>query len=124
MGVLFAVLLNPIADIAALTPESRELFINIMIIALVCKMLLWVPSFTLPNAMRAAGDVTFCAAVSAASMWAFRVGLTFILCRYLSFGLYGVWLGWFVDWIVRDIFYIWRYLSGRWTQKHVLDPAA
>ena len=45
-------------------------------------------------------------------------------CRYLSFGLYGVWLGWFVDWIVRDIFYIWRYLSGRWTQKRVLDPAA
>lgn len=124
MGIAFAVLLNPIADIAALTPESRELFINIMIIALVCKMLLWVPSFTLPNAMRAAGDVTFCAAVSAASMWAFRVGLTFILCRYLSFGLYGVWLGWFVDWVVRDIFYIWRYLSGRWTQKRVLDPAA
>ncbi len=79
------------------------------------------PSFTLPNAMRAAGDVSFCAAVSALSMWAFRVGLTALLCRYWHFGLYGVWCGWFVDWLVRSCLYIWRYLSNRWTRKRVLE---
>ncbi len=121
MGLIIGPLLNPIADIAALTAESRELFINIMIIALLCKCVLWVPSFTLPNTMRAAGDVKFCAAVSGVSMWVFRVGMTFFLCRYTDIGLYGVWLGWFIDWVCRDIFYIGRFLSGKWTKQRVLD---
>lgn len=56
------------------------------------------PAFTLPNAMRAAGDVKFCAAISTASMWAFRVGMSWVLCRYLDFGLFGIWLGWYTDW--------------------------
>lgn len=120
MGLLIAPLLSPIADIAALEAESRTLFIRIMVVALVCKLFLWVPSFTLPNAMRAAGDVKFCAAVSGVSMWVFRAGMTFFLCRYTSIGLYGVWLGWFIDWACRDIFYISRYLSGKWSYKRVL----
>ena len=121
MAIIIGALLLPIADIAALEAESRTLFINIMIVALLCKLFLWVPSFTLPNAMRAAGDVKFCAAVSAVSMWTFRAGMTFFLCRYTSIGLYGVWLGWFIDWVCRDSFYITRYLSGKWSRKRVLD---
>lgn len=121
MTLLIIPSLFVIPRVAALSPESTELFINIMIIAIVCKMTLWVLAFTLPNTMRAAGDVTFCATVSAVSMWVFRVGLTFVLCRYGSFGLYGVWIGWFIDWIVRICFYVWRYRSGRWTQMHVLE---
>ena len=122
MALLIGPLLGPIADIAALEAESRTLFINIMIVALICKLFLWVPSFTLPNTMRAAGDVKFCAAVSGVSMWVFRAGFTFFLCRYTPIGLYGVWLGWFIDWVCRDVFYISRYISGKWSKMRVLDP--
>ena len=86
------------------------------------KVLWWIPAFVLPNTLRAAGDVGFSAAVSAGSMWLFRVGLSAVLCRVLGFGLEGVWMAWFADWICRLSFYIQRYLSGKWTQKRVLEP--
>ena len=121
MAAIIAVTLQPIVKIAALTPEAAELFIQIMIISLFTKSIFWVCSFTLPNTLRASGDAAFCSAVSAASMWTFRVGLSFILCRFMGVGLIGVWIGWYIDWVCRDIFYIWRYRSGKWATKTVID---
>ncbi len=121
LSIPIALLLGPIADIASLDGQARTLFLNIMVIALVAKLLLWVPAFSLPKTLQAAGDVKFTAAVSAASMWVFRAGLSFVICRVTPIGLYGVWLGWFIDWICRSAFYITRYLSGKWEKIQVLD---
>ena len=121
MAALIAVCLVPITRIAALSEEAAQLFLRIMVISLFVKSFFWVPSFTLPNTLRAAGDAAFCSAVSAASMWLFRVGLSTLLCRFFGVGLIGVWIGWYTDWVCRDIFYIWRYRSGKWTGKKVID---
>ena len=121
MALLIAVFLKPVVRIAALSEEAGALFIQIMILSLFVKSLLWVCSFVLPNTLRAAGDAAFCSVVSAASMWLFRVGLSTLLCRYFGVGLIGVWIGWYTDWLCRDIFYIGRYRSGKWCSKHVID---
>jgi Na+-driven multidrug efflux pump len=121
MAALIAVSLVPITKIAALTEEAAALFIQIMMISLVVKSIFWVPSFTLPNTLRAAGDAAYCSVVSAVSMWAFRVGLSTLLCRVFGVGLIGVWIGWYADWLFRDIFYITRYRSGKWSTKKVID---
>ena len=121
MAALIAVSLVPITKIAALTEEAAALFIQIMMISLVVKSIFWVPSFTLPNTLRAAGDAAYCSIVSAVSMWAFRVGLSTLLCRVFGVGLIGVWIGWYTDWLFRDIFYITRYRSGKWSPKKGID---
>lgn len=114
-------LTGPICAISGLSTEATSLTFQMMTWIMVAKMLFWVPSFTLPNTLRASGDVAFSAVVSAISMWAFRVLLSFLLCRVFGFGLEGVWIAWFADWVFRMCFYIWRYKSGRWTRKHVLE---
>ena len=68
MAALISVSLVPITKAAALSEEAAELFIQIMIISLIVKSIFWVPSFTLPNTLRAAGDAAYCSVVSACSM--------------------------------------------------------
>lgn len=109
-----------ICRLGGLSADAAHLTERLLIYITIAKGLLWVPSFTLPNTLRASGDVAYTAIVSAASMWCFRVLLSAILCRFLGFGLEGVWLPWFADWVCRLTFYIGRYRSGKWQEKQVL----
>ncbi len=109
-----------ITSLSRMTPESAELTFRLVLLVGVGKLTLWVAAFTLPQGLRAAGDVRFSAGVSAASMWAFRVGLCLLLCRGFGVGLYGVWIAWLVDWLCRAVVYILRFRGGRWTAHQVL----
>ncbi|MBR3644052.1 MAG: MATE family efflux transporter, partial [Parasporobacterium sp.] len=97
MALLIAFSLKPVVIIASLSEEAAGLFIRIMILSLFVKSVLWVCSFVLPNTLRAAGDAMYCSVVSAASMWVFRVGMSYVLCRHFGVGLVGVWIGWYTD---------------------------
>ncbi len=120
-GVLILLIAKPIMWLSGLSAEASALSFRLVVYIVIVKSVLWVMSFTLPNSLRAAGDTTYTAAVSAVSMWVFRVGMSWVLCRVMGVGLVGVWIGWFTDWFVRACFYVPRYLSGKWQKKHVLD---
>lgn len=120
MGVVIIAVTPAVTRISRMSPESAELTFRLTVLITVVKLVLWVVSFTLPNGLRAAGDVRFTAGVSAVSMWMFRVVLSMVLCRGFGVGLIGVWIGWFSDWLCRALVYIWRFHSGRWTTKQVL----
>ena len=109
-----------VTRVSQMTPESEGLSFQLMVLISVGRMVLWVAAFTLPNGMRAAGDVRFAAGVSAASMWIFRVGLCLLLCRGFGVGLFGVWIAWLCDWLCRGTVYILRFRSGKWAQHQVL----
>ena len=77
-------------------------------------------SFTLSNALRAAGDATFTMIVSIASMWIFRVGSSYFFGIVLQMGVLGIWIGMFVDWGARSALFGWRFLTGKWLQRKAL----
>ena len=77
-------------------------------------VLIWPLSFTLPQALRAAGDTRFTMVVSTVSMWTMRVGFGILLGRHLGFGVLGIWMAMFVDWILRIAFFLPRFLGHRW----------
>ena len=83
-------------------------------------LLFWPPAFTIPNFLRAAGDAKYTMIVSIASMWIFRVMLSVILGVYLGMGFLGVCWGMFVDWYCRGIFFVTRFLKGKWKTKTVV----
>lgn len=82
-------------------------------------VLLWPLSFTLPQALKAAGDTAFVMIVAVASMWIFRICTGVWLAKYVGLGLLGVWLAMFVDWIGRIVVFVIRYRGDRWLQKYV-----
>ena len=121
MAVLASLLAPSTGSFTALSKESVALVCQILWVMSVLRVILWPSAFTLPNGLRAAGDVSFCMWVSTISMWVFRVGLSYYLCRYTLVGLWGIWIGWFADWIVRMILFKIRFRSGKWEMKKVLD---
>ena len=58
--------------------------------------------------------------VSVASMWVFRVMLSIVLGKMLGIGFIGVCWGMFIDWYCRAIFFVIRFLKGKWKTKRVV----
>ena len=77
-------------------------------------MLFWPLSFTLPQALRAAGDTRFTMVVSSVSMWTMRVGFGVLLGRVLGFGVLGIWMAMFADWLLRIAFFLPRFRGHKW----------
>lgn len=77
---------------------------------------LWPASFTLPHALRAAGDAKYTMFVSIASMWIVRVGFGYLLGGYFGMGVFGVWVAMILDWCCRIPLLYLRYRSNRWQQ--------
>ena len=122
IGVLVSCLLvlavtKPVTWLSGMEPEAAEMCFKMVTAMTIVKPFIWVGAFGLPYGFRAAGDVKFSMIVSVCSMWICRVGLCIFLVRELHFGLMGVWIGIFVDWIVRATILSMRFLSGKWLYK-------
>lgn len=117
MNLVIILVLPFIIRIYNLSPETGEMAKQIIIYHAVLATLIWTPSFTLPNTLRAANDVGFCMWISIASMWIFRIGFSFVLGKFWGLGVFGVWVAMTVDWAVRMVFFILRYRGKKWELK-------
>ncbi len=109
-----------ILNIYSLSPEAHRFAFILVWIHNGCAILLWPTSFTMPNALRASGDVKFAMIVSVASMFIFRIGFSVILGIHLGLGAIGVWIAMVFDWLCRVSFYTWRFLSRKWLNFKVI----
>ena len=83
-------------------------------------LLIWPFAFTLPNTLKANGDVKFIMLTSFFSMWIFRVALSYLLIKHFGFGVEGVWYSMYADWAFRGVLYFLRYRGGKWKEKAVI----
>ena len=81
----------------------------------------WPSAFTLPQALRAAGDTRFTMVASTVSMWTLRVGFGILLGRFWGFGVVGIWIAMFIDWGLRSILFLIRFKGHRWETMGVRD---
>lgn len=101
-------------NLYGLSRETLKLAAVLVLIHDGIGILLWPPSFTLPNVLRAANDVKFPMAVSITSMIVFRIGLSYIIGVGMGLGAVGVWIAMVVDWVARVCCFVGRYRSGKW----------
>jgi len=109
-----------IVHIFNLSAEATEYARTIIRTAMIFSALLWPTAFALPNFLRAAGDAKFTMLVSMFSMWAFRVAMSYFLAITLNWGIYGVWIGMYFDWFSRSVFFLVRFVRGKWKTKRVI----
>ncbi|HKL60586.1 MAG TPA: MATE family efflux transporter [Sphaerochaeta sp.] len=109
-----------IVHIFNLSAEASVLASNIIRTAMVATALIWPIAFTVPNFLRAAGDVKYTMLVSMFTMWVFRVGSSYVLAFHFGLGVYGVWFGMYIDWIVRGMMFATRFARGKWKTKKVI----
>lgn len=109
----------PIIGIYNLSPESASVAAGLILFHGFA-MLAWPLAFLLPNALRAASDVTFTMAAAVASMWIFRIGLAYLLVKVFRMPVIGVWIAMSADWVFRALLFTIRILSGKW-MRHGSD---
>lgn len=118
IAIIMAIFSKPLVALYGLSPEAAEMAQQLLIIHSIILSILHPTAFCLGNTFRAANDVKYTLIISIASMWIFRVGLSYVFAEILDWGLIGVWLAMFSDWIVRALFFGVRLIRGTWLTKY------
>lgn len=118
MSLLMAPLLPIFVDLYKPADDVRAIANAIMYMVLVLLPLTWPVAFILPSCIRSTGDAVFVTIGSILSMWFVRVLGAWFAVYQTSWGLFGIWVFWCMDWVVRGIIFIARtyaspYISGK-----------
>ena len=113
-NVLIILILPFILRLYSMSAEAAALSWKLIMIHEVCAIFMWPLAFVFPNMLRSANDVRFTMIASIASMFVFRVGLSYVLCVRMGMGAVGVWIAMVIDWVCRITCFVSRYLSGKW----------
>ncbi|WP_413725879.1 EmmdR/YeeO family multidrug/toxin efflux MATE transporter [Sodalis sp. RH16] len=84
----------------------------------------WSASWVLPAGLKGARDARYTMYVSMLGMWGCRIVAGYTLGVILGWGVNGVWMGMFLDWIVRAAFFYRRMESGRWLWRYAQPKIA
>lgn len=119
LSLIFILFAPFILKIYQLSPETEALAAEVIRWHALMAILFWVPSFSLPNTLRAAGDVVRTMVIAIGSMWVFRIGFAYIFSYYTELGLLGVWIAMTIDWVFRSGCYMLRYKGVKWQKYKV-----
>lgn len=111
---------RPVTWIGGMNPAAADMCFEMVTAMTIVKPIIWVGAFGLPYGLRASGDVRFSMTISVITMWTCRVALGVLFVRVCHLGLIGVWIGIFVDWIIRAIIFSIRFLSGKWLHLNIV----
>lgn len=114
ISVIMILLCRKMLLLYHLTPETEALAVQVIRFHACMCMFAWVPSFSLPNTLRAAGDVMWTMFIAIFSMWVFRIGTAYFVSNVFHLGLIGIWIAMTIDWMFRGVCYEIRYHSGKW----------
>lgn len=120
INVVILLALPLILKIFSLSSEAYQYAYILVMIHDGMAIFLWPTSFTMPNALRAAGDVRFCMFISIFSMVIFRIMFSVIFGIELGWGAIGVWIAMVFDWIFRSVLFTWRFVQGKWLEYKVI----
>ena len=119
MGTLSALLFcfaGPLVALFHIGAAASVMAVEVLRWCAVFSATVWPLSFTLPNALRAAGDVRVPMVISITSMLVVRVGGSYLLGLHFGLGAIGVWLAMVGDWVVRLICFVLRARKKLWLE--------
>lgn len=119
MNLLILGLLPLIIQIYHLSDVTAQMTRQILMYHGVCACTIWPLSFSLPNTLRASNDVKLTMWISIFSMWIFRIAFSYVLGRYLGWGVFGIWVAMTIDWLFRSICFTIRYCSNGWQKQKI-----
>lgn len=121
ISLVFIVFAPQLAGIYQASEETTGLASQVLRWHATMAVFFWIPSFTLPNTLRAAGDVLLPMVIAILSMWIFRIGTAYIFSYYFNMGLMGVWIAMTIDWVFRAGCYLLRYRGTKWERIMAKD---
>ncbi|MCL2478253.1 MAG: MATE family efflux transporter, partial [Treponema sp.] len=120
MSALMFFFKDPMIHLFNLGPDAHNLTRDFLNVYCVSMAIAYAFAFTLPYALRAAGDAKYVMITAAVTMWTVRVTGAYFLVYVLKTGPVGVWLAMGMDLVARGICFTFRWLRGKWQNKKVL----
>ncbi|MGN0536761.1 MAG: MATE family efflux transporter [Acutalibacteraceae bacterium] len=117
LGILFR---YPLLGIFTTNTEVLDIGSTIILINIILEFGR-TTNLVLINSLRGAGDVYFPSMVSIFSVWILTVGLSYLLAVVFNMGILGMWIAIAADECCRGIFMMWRWKSGKWREKALVD---
>ncbi|GHV75159.1 hypothetical protein AGMMS49940_24610 [Spirochaetia bacterium] len=121
MTALILLFADPLLGLFHLSAEAQVLAKSYILVYSIAAPIFWPLGFTLPNALRAAGDARYCMAVSIITMWTVRVSAAYLIAYPLGIGSAGAWIAMGLDFVARAGFYTTRWVRGKWMEKRVIS---
>jgi len=119
--IVFTLLIGkPVISFYELTEETASLAWVMFFVHSVAAVLVWPLAFTMPNALRAVGDVKYTMTVSMVFVFLFRVGFSWLLAIVFNWGVVAIWIAMAIDWVARGLFFTVRFLRGKWQKINVI----
>lgn len=107
-------------NLFSLSKEAWNISLTLMLISNLSEIVFWPASFTLPNALRAAGDAKFTMFISIGAMFVIRIFVAYVLGVVFKLGVIGVYIAMVTDWVFRSTAYVLRYRNGKWMNFKVI----
>lgn len=99
---------TPIFSLFGLGDKTAAIANQLLLSITIVVPVLWAASFTIPAGLRASGDVKFPMIISICTMWFGRVLFGYLLGSVFGMGVLGIWIGMYLDWLLRAPIYILR----------------
>ena len=118
MGAGFLLFPEPLArlytDDVAVISQS---IVGLMVIG--CGQPLQGLAFALSGALRGAGDTKTTMRQGTISMWLIRIPVAYVCAIWLGLGVFGIWLGWLGDWVLRGVVFFFAFRRGAWKRLRI-----
>jgi putative MATE family efflux protein len=119
-NLMIIIFMEPLIGVFNLTAPAYDFARSFLSMYGIASMIAWPCGFTLPHALRAAGDARYCMIVAGITMWTVRICAAFLLCYTFGMGPIGVWYGMAGDFFARGICYVLRWRGGKWKEQRVI----
>ncbi|MDP5239250.1 MATE family efflux transporter [Uliginosibacterium sp. 31-16] len=119
-----AIVCAPLAEwiVGLYSQDAEVISLGATLVRLNCLFLIAFPStFVLPNGLKGAGDARYAMLTTLVGLCLFRLGLAWLFGVTFGWGVTGVWLGMFTDWLVRSGLYLARLSGGRWKGRRLVS---
>jgi putative MATE family efflux protein len=118
MGLVFILARTPLVQLYTTEHDVVELG-GMLLVMIALMQPFQAVAVILASALRGAGDTRATMLISASSTWLVRVGLGYVFGIALHWGLFGVWIGWCFDFILRAALIWLRFWAGKWKTLRV-----
>ncbi len=112
---------NQLVGLFSFSDEAKAASVYYTAVGVLCTVFsVYAWSFVPVNAFRASGETRYSMVLAIASMFTFRVGLSYVLGAWMQMGLLGVWIGMWADWSCRSVFNAFHFRRGNWLKRKLI----